>query len=206
MQNLLIFKLNYNSAKTVQNIEDQFLSGIGWASGIEISLVKKYGALTGNISGSVAKSRRKFNDFNKGKWFDAKYDRIGDISTSINYSVNRRYSVNVNWVYTGGMKTTLSPGRYWILGSVMNDFEGVNNVRLPAYHRLDIGLNIRLNSKCFNESILNIAVMNLYNRKNPFFVNYGIEAPDDNPYLLRIFAKQVSLIPILPSISWKFSF
>lgn len=206
MQNLLMFKLNYNSAEMVQNIEDQFFTGIGWASGIEISLVKKYGALTGNISGSIAKSRRKFDEFNKGKWFDAKYDRIGDISTTMNYSINRTYSFNINWVFTGGMKTTLSPGRYWIVGSVMNDFEGINNVRLPAYHRLDIGFNIRLNSKFINESILNISVMNLYNRKNPFFVNYGIEAPDDNPYLLRIFAKQVSLIPILPSISWKYSF
>lgn len=206
MRNLLIFKVNYNSAQTVQNIEDQFYSGDGWASGIELSLLKKYGTLTGNISVSLSKSRRRFDAYNEGKWFDSKYDRIGDISTTLNYTINQKYSFNVNWIFTGGMKTTLPPGRYWMMGSVMNDFEGVNNVRLPAYHRLDIGFNIRLNSRYFDESVLNISVMNVYNRKNPFFVNYGIEAPDDNPYLLRIFAKQVSLIPILPSISWKIVF
>lgn len=206
MRNLLMYRINYNSAKTVENIEDQFYSGVGWASGLELSLVKKYGALSGNISASVSKSRRKFDEFNKGKWFDSKYDRIGDLSTTLNYTFNRKYFMNVNWVFTGGMKTTLSPGRYWLMGSVMNDFEGVNNVRLPAYHRLDIGFNVRLNSKYFNESILNISVMNVYNRKNSFLVNYGIEAPGDNPYSLRIFATQLSLIPILPSISWKIAF
>ena len=206
MSNLLMYRINYNSANTVQNIEDQFYSGIGWASGIELSFVKKYGALTGNISASVSKSRRRFDEFNEGKWFDSKYDRIGDISTTMNYTFNRKYFMNVNWVFTGGMKTTLSPGRYWLLGSVMNDYEGINNVRLPAYHRLDIGFNVRLNSKYFKESILNFSVMNVYNRKNPFLVNYAIEAPAYNPYSLRIFATQLSLIPILPSISWKIAF
>ena len=88
----------------------------------------------------------------------------------------------------------------------MNDFIGINNVRLPAYHRLDIGFNIRLKSRCFKESLLNFSVINVYNRKNPFLVNYGIEAPDDNPYSLRIFATQLSLIPVLPSINWKIAF
>lgn len=206
IQNLLIFKLNYNLANTSPNIEDQFYSGVGWSSGIEVSLIKKVGSLTGNISASVSKSRRKFDEFNKGKWFDSKYDRIGDISTTLNYNFNKKYSINVNWVFTGGMKTTLSPGRYWMMGFVMNDFEGINNVRLPAYHRLDVGLNVQLNSKIDNKSVLNFSVINMYNRKNPFFVNYGVEAPEDNPYALRIFAKQVSLIPVMPSISWKYSF
>lgn len=206
MRNLLMYRVNYNSAKTVQNIEDQFYSGIGWASGIELALVKKYGAFTGNISASLSKSRRKFDEFNKGKWFDSKYDRIGDISTTLNYTINKKYSINTIWVFTGGMKTTLSPGRYWMMGSIMNDFEGVNNVRLPAYNRLDIGFNIRFDSKYFKESLLNISVINVYNRKNPFLVNYGIEAPDENPYSLRIFATQLSLISILPSISWKIAF
>jgi hypothetical protein len=104
------------------------------------------------------------------------------------------------------MKTTLSPGRYWLMGSIMNDYIGVNNVRLPAFHRLDIGLSVLLNPKLFEKSTLNFSVINVYNRKNPFLVNYGIEAPKDNPYSLRIFATQLSLIPILPSISWKIEF
>lgn len=206
MQNLLIYKMNYNSEVRISNIEDQFYSGIGWASGLELSFVKKKGALTGNISASISKSRRKFNDVNDGKWFDSKYDRIGDISTTLQYAINPKYSLTANWVFTGGMKTTLPTGRYWLLESVMNDYEGVNNIRLPSYHRLDIGLTILLKSERFKESLLTLSLVNAYNRKNPFFVNYGIESPNDNPYLLRVFATQLSLIPILPSISWKIVF
>lgn len=206
MINLLIFKMNYNTAREVQNIEDQFSSGVGWASGIEFSLAKTQGRLTGNFSTTFSKSRRKFNDFNDGRWFDSKYDRVVDVSLFGKYVINPTCSLNLNWVFSGGMKTTLPSGRYWMMGSIMNDFGGMNNIQLPSYHRLDIGIDIKMIKSRLKESVLNIAFLNVYNRSNPFFVNYGISAPEDNPYMLKIFARQVSLIPFLPSISWKFIF
>lgn len=206
MQNLLLYQVNFNQTKTNVNIEDQFHAGDGWASGLELSLNKRTGIFTCNFSATLSKSRRRFDDFNNGNWFDSKYDRVGDIATSINYKLNQKLSINVNWVFTGGMKTTLPPGRMWMMGSIMNDFEDMNNVRLPSYHRLDMGMDIRLKQRYFQESILNISILNAYNRKNPFFVSYGIEAPQNDMYSIRIFAQQISLMPILPSISWKFIF
>ena len=49
------------------------------------------------------------------------------------------------------------------------------------------------------------SVYNLYNRANPYFLFFDNEG-DLLQGNLEIQAKQVSLFPILPSISWNFSF
>lgn len=51
----------------------------------------------------------------------------------------------------------------------------------------------------------NFSVFNVYNRANPFFI-YFDNTGDLNEGTLKITAKQVSLFPILPSITWNFNF
>jgi len=99
----------------------------------------------------------------------------------------------------------LPTGRYWLMGSIANDYAGVNNFRMPSYHRLDVSMNYRLKSKVFKESMLNFSIINLYSRSNPYYIYYKVEEGQQD-YELSIKAKQVSLFPIMPSVSWRFKF
>jgi hypothetical protein len=93
-----------------------------------------------------------------------------------------------------------------MMGTIANDYTGVNNYRMPAYHRLDLSLNYKLKSKVFDESIINFSIINIYGRSNPYFVYYEIDKANNDDYELSINAKQVSLFPIMPSLSWRFKF
>ena len=73
-----------------------------------------------------------------------------------------------------------------------------NTTRLPSYHRLDFGVN-KHSKKQKWESTWTLGAYNIYNRKNPWFAYLSYENND------RV-AKQVSLFPIIPSISYRIQF
>lgn len=51
----------------------------------------------------------------------------------------------------------------------------------------------------------NFAVYNVYNRHNPYFIYFDNEGSIDGGDI-KVTAKQVSLFPIIPSVTWNFSF
>jgi hypothetical protein len=77
--------------------------------------------------------------------------------------------------------------------------ENKNNFRMAAYHRLDFGIQFHKKKK-WGERTWEISVYNLYNRRNPFFY-YGYT---DEKNIGRL--KQVSLFPIIPSVTYSFKF
>nr|MBA2562400.1 hypothetical protein [Chitinophagaceae bacterium] len=49
------------------------------------------------------------------------------------------------------------------------------------------------------------SVYNVYSRKNPYFIYFDQEGNPNNG-TLKIQAKQVSLFPVIPSVTWNFKF
>jgi hypothetical protein len=70
---------------------------------------------------------------------------------------------------------------------------------MPAYHRLDLGINFHKKLKRF-ERTWSLGVYNAYSRRNPFYLYIGY-----NKWNERVI-KQVSLFPIIPSVSYSFKF
>ena len=81
---------------------------------------------------------------------------------------------------------------------VVESYGTRNSTRLDAYHRLDLGFNKTVKKKRITK-ILSFGAYNAYSRKNPFFVYLTYEGGN------RV-AKQVSLFPIIPSISYRIKF
>jgi hypothetical protein len=77
-----------------------------------------------------------------------------------------------------------------------------NNYRLGAYHRLDVSLT-HTKPKKWGARTWNVSVYNAYNRRNPYFVRLSSSAANIVSGR-RLY--QVSLFPILPSVSYGFSF
>ena len=73
-----------------------------------------------------------------------------------------------------------------------------NAYRMSAYHRMDLGLQFHKKLRYYTRTF-EVGFYNLYNRQNPFF--YYIDSNKGKQELM-----QVSLFPIIPSISWSCKF
>jgi len=64
----------------------------------------------------------------------------------------------------------------------------------------------------WGESNLTLSIYNVYDRRNPYFLTLVTEYKDINQDGVtikipeKISARQVSLFPILPSLTWNFNF
>ena len=87
-------------------------------------------------------------------------------------------------------------------GMYANDFGQKNGARMGAYHRLDLGIQFHKKKK-WGERTWEISAYNVYNRKNPFFYYSTNETRNNKTYGVL---KQVSLFPIIPSITYSFRF
>ncbi len=204
MDHQLLLSVNVNQDEEVA-FEDNFLKGEGLSYGCEIYLKKQIGNLAYTLAYTLGSTKQRFSGINNGKWHDAKYDRRHDLNITATYALNKRIDFGAVFIYATGNKATLPTGRYWLMGNIANDYVGVNNYRMPAYHRLDVSMNYKLKSNTFKESTLNFSIINLYSRSNPYYIYYKVEEGQEN-YDLSVKAKQMSLFPIMPSVSWRFKF
>lgn len=78
-------------------------------------------------------------------------------------------------------------------------YNGKNSVRLPAYHRLDIGANFTKQKKR-GVRIWNVSIYNVYNRQNAFFYFYQKNGSGGSQL------NQLTIFPIIPSFSYRFVF
>lgn len=216
LQNQVDFK-NFADLFANDQLEKEFTFGRGYAYGTEVYLEKKEGALTGWIGYTLAYVRRGgFPDIMDGRFFAPRFDRRHDISIVAIYEINRRFTATAAWVYGSGDLAWLPTGRFGFqdipggsLTPVVPVYGDRNNVRLPAYHRLDLGLVVKFFPR-WGESDLTISVYNAYDRRNPYFLYLDAETRPDPDLGIdvvdRISTKQVSLFPIIPSLTYNFKF
>lgn len=183
------------------NYDDNFLSGQSFSMGLELSGQKKWNKLEAQFAYTLSKTERKFKELNKGLPFPAKYDSRHNGNLRLSYQKSKRLSFNAIFNYSTGNAITLPVQRYIIEGNVISDYAGRNNFRLPAYHRLDLSVQIK-NKK---NGTWNFSLYNAYNRRNPYFVFFDVKG-DLEELELSIALKQVSLFPIIPGISYALSF
>ncbi len=183
--------------------------GKGRSYGIEFFVKKNIGKLSGWIGYTLSKSERQFANVSFGKYFPYTYDRRHDIAIVLSYKLNDRIDFAGTWVYGTGNATTLALESYRALNenlapdadkeNLINHIEKRNNFRMPAYHRLDLGINFRKQKK-YGKRTWSLGAYNVYNRKNPFFLRFEQKADGEQALF------QYSLFPIIPSISYKYEF
>jgi len=205
------------------NLENEFATGIGYSKGFEFEIEKIDGRLTGWIGYTLAYARRgNFTTLSPEKsfaqtgFFSPAFDRRHDISVVLFYKLSKRVDLSATWVYGSGDLIWMPTGRFAFqdvsgipLQPVVPDYQNRNNFRLPPYHRLDLGIIIKF-FPSWGESSLSFSVVNAYDRRNTFFIflepklrqlnNPPISFPE------RIAARQVSLFPIIPAVTWNFKF
>lgn len=223
MDNLLEYKDGASFWGSSQGWEDKVCMGRGWAYGIEFLAQKSIGRLTGWVGYTWSHSYRKFdkpgNILNYGRKFPARYDRRHDVNIVLSYKFNDRIDASACWVFSTGNAATLAlhnfdPSEtpqeynedffYYYTDYTVPYVDGRNNYRMPNYHRMDVSINFHKKLRRGTRTI-NVSVYNLYNHQNPYMIyeSYGYDLFNSRETKVL---KQLSIFPILPSISytWKF--
>lgn len=206
MKNQIEMKENSLPEDNIKNNTDNnFTFGKGWSYGAEFFINKKLGQWTGWIGYTHSYTKRKFPEINQGKEFWAKYDRRHDVSVIVSYEFNDRWTFSAIWVYATGNAMTMPIARYIIDGNIVNEYGPRNGFRMPAYHRMDVSATLKGRKHKKYESNWNFSIYNVYNRYNPYYIYFDTEG-NVADFHLETKAKQVSLFPILPSVTWNFTF
>lgn len=188
--------LNFNS-----NVESQLIYGKGRAYGIELLLKKKYGRFNGWLGYTFARTERKFDGINDGRWYPAKQDRTHDISVVTVYELPRKWTISATWVYNTGNAVTYPKGVYIIDNRIVFLYTDRNGNRMPAYHRLDLGVSKQFIKKKHYESNLTFSLYNAYSHDNAYTITFR-----QNETTKQIEAVQTTLFKLVPSITYNFKF
>lgn len=205
MQNQIEYREGYTPS--ISDPESEFVFGRGWSYGSEWFINKVRGVLTGWVGYTLSWTWRKFPDLNDGKRYPARFDRRHDLSVVGNYTLTKKWKLGAVFVYGTGNAITL-PERFYFMNGVLNqEYSRINQYRMRAYHRMDVSMTYtpvpKRPKKIKSQWVFSI--YNLYSRFNPYFIYFDQEGSITTGNV-NVTAKQVSLFPILPSVTWNFSF
>ena len=205
MENQIEYREGYTPS--IKDPEEEFVFGDGWSYGAEFFFNKTKGRFTGWIGYTLAWSWRKFPDLNKGNKYPAKFDRRHDLSVVGLYEFNSKWKLSTVFVYASGNAASLPEKFYLIEGVLTQQYSNINQYRLPSYHRLDISATYTPVPKKQRKgsSSWNFSIYNAYSRRNPYFF-YFDQTGSAFDGSLEVQAKQVSLFPVIPSVTYNFKF
>lgn len=168
--------------------------GKGDARGVE--LLYEYGGRDFFTRASITFSqalRKAFPTINEGRPFHAPFDRRIVANATVEW---RKISLSLiyqdgNWVNGRGERYSVPlPGEERV---DLEYFSAVNNHQMPPVIRLDAGYRLEWHwGRVYNQ--LSLGVCNLLNHFNPYTVYFDTQ---------EAVWKEVSLLPILPTFSWR---
>lgn len=208
MKNQVLFRQG-TQLTLESNIENGLTFGKGVSYGAEFFLKKNTGRLTGWFSYTWSKTTQTFAELNFGNPFPFTYDRRHNLAIVGTYDINERWSFAADFVFRTGSAFTLPPGRIPITDGTLYDgwyydFTTRNNARQRSYHRLDVSFSYKKERTMFRRKYQSewvFGAYNIYSRQNPYFVYLTVNPQTEQPKAI-----QVSLLPIVPSVSYNFKF
>ncbi|WP_405574640.1 TonB-dependent receptor [Winogradskyella sp. Asnod2-B02-A] len=192
------------------NIETEILNGEARAYGLEVLLRKNEGKFTGWLAYTLSKSEQRTlggkaggPGINYGNWYNTAYDRTHDISLTGIYKLNNKWNFSSNLVYQTGRPVTYPNSQYTYEGLSIASYNGRNESRLPAYHRLDVSatyLPSNDSTKRWKGEWV-FGIYNVYNRRNAASISFNQnEDTGENE------ASRTAIFGIIPSVTYNFKF
>ena len=197
MMNLIDYK-NGADLQINPTVESLLVLGRGWSYGAEFLIRKRAGRLSGWVGYTWSRTQEQFPLINNGAVFPARQDRTHDISVVAIYDLSATWNFSAVWVYNTGNAVTFPGGNYWIDNRLVPYYTERNGYRMPAYHRLDISATWKLGER----SYLNFSIYNAYNRMNAYAIFFRQNRTDPT----KTEAVQITLFPIIPSVTYNFNY
>jgi outer membrane cobalamin receptor len=192
----------------------RFHFGDGRAYGAELLLRRQEGRITGTLSYTLSRTERRFPNVNLSEggtpqYYVPKFDRTHSLTLTTNYRLTDAWRLTGTFNYNTGQAYTRPTLRYELVDDPFQPrtesrnvlVSPFNNARLPAYHRLDLG--VARSGRFFGvaDYELQIQVINAYSRRNIWFYQYDSE-PDGT-----LERTEVPQIPVpIPNLSFSLTF
>ena len=202
-----IFEDNLANSSESDLFKKDFIVESGQAMGVDLVLkytTKKFYFWTAYSLGKVT----RWNGFDTYfPVFDRRHN-LNVIST-YNFGKDESWELSVRWNVGSGLpfKKTTGVGEITSISTIGEDYTSANNSdltvlyedlntgRLPTYHRLDVNVKKKIESKRYKHMSWEViaGITNAYSQKNIFYIN-------------RVTSETVYQLPIMPSIalSWRF--
>ena len=205
MYNLLEYAGSYSLMPPLTNWESSFRTGDGRSWGAELDFGFDNGKTQANVYYTLAWSQRKFDDFYHS-WYRDRNDNRHKLTLMAKHKFSKRFELYGAWNYHSGNRITLATHEVNVEGSykIRDVYGEPNNVKLPDYHRLDLGFNFIKNTKRGNLSIWNLSVYNAYCRVNPITAYSEYDHMDD--VRIAYYGVSLGVIPIIPTFSYTLKF
>ncbi|HXB34317.1 MAG TPA: TonB-dependent receptor [Puia sp.] len=226
MGNQLLFG-GTDSAAIDNQIEKELIFGKGWSYGAELFIRKNRGRWTGWLAYTLAYAYEQFDSLNEGQSFPFAYDRRNMVDLSTAYAITGHWKVAANFLVASGRAFSLSPDSSFILNPgpgrdplYDNPGRGLgrnrnqrhvgswyvvqNNYRLSPYNRLDFEVTYtktKMTGERRWETEWIFSVYNVYARPNNSLVYRTLD-----PTKGTVVAKQLPLIPVIPSVTYILKF
>jgi hypothetical protein len=214
IQNIIDYK-NGAVLQMNKHLETELLLTRGYNYGLEFLLKKNYGRLDGWICYTYSKAFQKTSGkeeqdmINQNEIYPSRYDKPHDITLYLNYNVNRRVRLGMNFKFCSGRAVTLPEYVYQQYGNEIVFYSDRNKYRLPSYHRLDLSISVSesLRLKKNWKGSWTFSILNVYARKNAYSVFYKREAPSkQNNYELFSMYKLYLIGKPMPVLTYNFIF
>ncbi len=190
--------------------EERMTMGEGHSKGFELLLERKTSKHRGFISYTRSHADRHFDEINEGKAFAYQFDRPHNLKVNYTGYLFRNANISATWTLLSGTPITLTGIKYrlqiddpsYVVREQVH-IGDVNSARLPPTHHLDIAFNYQFATLIRSRPIrhsLQLAVYNLYNQRNPFFMVADLESGKKNQVIYY------SLFKTLPTFSYAISF
>jgi hypothetical protein len=189
--------------------DSRLTTGKGTSKGIDFKVSKELGAFTGHLAYSLLWADRTFAEKNGGVTYPARFDNRHKINVVLNYRINDKWEINAAWTGMSGNRFTFSTyswsdpeftfngdNSYYYFTEDTNMYQGINNYRLPFYHRLDLGFT-RYNKHGY----WNFSLYNAYCNMNTIAYRQGWNEKQGRPIYQKL-----HLLPIIPSVSYTWIF
>lgn len=219
MNGMISYKSSINMFRITEDTwEDEIESGSGRSKGLEVSGSMSSERLSMNVAYTLSKTDREYPSINDGERFPFKFDRPHILNFQSDLTTRKRvrgeqhlgivlscYSGNLMTVQKSQYLGVKPP--YWdtgLSGMYTDKFQdniyyrmemsAVNGHRMKAYFRLDVAYTFKFLRKRSTHD-LTVSVFNVTNRHNPYLIynDYGTW-------------KQVSIMPVMPSVRWSAKF
>lgn len=215
MRNLVDYTSDYYLVPPDAPWTDMLCSGSGRARGVDFTTAWHRGPLSLRLVWSLLWADRRFPDLNGGRRFPAKFDNRHKLTLLAVWKVNKRLDISAAWTGMTGNRVTFAVQDYLPLPGnnmfFLNDgvgnyavdlVTGINNFRLPFYHRLDIAANLRT-----RHGLWTFSLYNAYCNMNVVGVvkdrGYGSWS-DGRGEGARY--RYLRLVPVIPSVSYTWFF
>ncbi len=178
-------------------LADNLLHGDGFNYGGSLMLSLLRGPLTGWLNYAYGRSLRFFPSSEKVEgWFSSSHERIHEADAVLLYRKGR-IELSADMILASGTPFTPITSLYYASGRVMAEYGEFNSARLPAYFRVDAGVNWNCFEFSWGRGWLNFSLYNALN--SPNYYSWSLHASGGE----LSYRPNKSFLRLLPTVGFR---